>query len=80
MDQPHSWGSGPPESKNESWNYERRTELVNVAQGILQAQVMGAMRRESWEEDADNPGVSPKLSVRLAKELIDEAERIHPKL
>lgn len=80
MGQPHSWDSGPPESKNESWNYERRTELISVAQGVLQAQVMGAMRRESWESEGGTPCVDPKLAVRLAKELIEEAERLQPKL
>ena len=77
---PHSWASGPPESKSESWNFERRSELLNVASGLLQAQVMGAMRRgEPWQ-DGDGDVVSPKVAVRLAKELIEETEKVQPKL
>jgi hypothetical protein len=76
---PHSWSSGPPESKSESWNYERRTELLNVASGILQAQVMGATRRgEPWK--GEGSCVSPTEAVRLAKELIDATEKVQPKL
>jgi hypothetical protein len=79
---PHSWESGPPESKQESWNWERRTELLNISSAVLQAQVMGTMRnRESWEGEG-NPldSVDPKLAVRLAKQLIEEAEIVRPKL
>jgi hypothetical protein len=81
---PHNWTSGPPESKSESWNYERRTELLNVSQGILQAQIMGAMKHspESWQSDDEKgqlPGVNAKKAVDLAKQLIDEVEKIQPK-
>ena len=76
---PHSWNSGPPESKSEAWNHERRSELLNVASGILQAQVMNAAKRgDSWEGESETP-VSPKTAVRLAKELIEETEKVHPK-
>lgn len=78
---PHSWASGPPESKSESWNWERRSELLNIASGLLQAQVMGAMKRgEPWQDEAGQNVVSPRRAVELAKELIDETERIQPKL
>lgn len=79
---PHSWESGPPESKSESWNWERRTELLNISSAVLQAQIMGVMRNsESWQ-GSENPlgNVDPKLAVRLAKGLIDEVETLRPKL
>lgn len=81
---PHSWASGPPESKQESWNFERRSELLNISSVVLQAQVMGAMRRssesEAWQDRDGLPGVDAKLAVKLAKELIDEVEKLQPKL
>jgi len=82
---PHSWASGPPESKSESWNYERRSELLNISSSLLQAQIMGAMRRspEDWRPEADTgplAGVSPEKAVNLAKKLIDEVEKVQPKL
>lgn len=79
---PHSWESGPPESKSESWNWERRTELLNISSAVMQAQIMGVMRNsESWQGN-DNPldSIDPKLAVRLAKQLIDEVEVLQPKL
>lgn len=77
---PHSWAAGPPDTKSESWNYERRSELLNIASGILQAQVMGAMKRgEPWQDEGSD-AVSPKVAVRLAKELIEETEKVQPKL
>jgi hypothetical protein len=83
---PHSWASGPPESKSESWNWERRTELLNISSGILQAQIMGSMKArpaESWEAGAaagDPPGVDPTRAVDLARRLIAAAEDVQPKL
>ena len=79
---PHAWDSGPPESKIEGWNYERRTELLSLSKGVLEAQIMGAMRnREEWQsDDGELGGVDPKRAVELAKRLIAEVEKVHPKL
>jgi hypothetical protein len=78
---PNSWDSGPPESKSEAWNHERRSELLNVSQGILQAQIMGAMRnREDWQgDDGELGGVDPDKAVNLAKRLINAVENVYPK-
>lgn len=76
---PNGWESGPPESKSESWNYERRTELINIASALLQAQVVGVMRQpEAWE-GSPLDAIDPKKSVGMAMAMITEAERVQPK-
>jgi hypothetical protein len=79
---PHSWDSGPPESKAESWNWERRSELLNVASGLMQAQVMAAVKQpESWQGDASPlDSIDATRAVTLAQQLIEATEKVRPKL
>ena len=73
MDQLPNWEAGPPKSKTESWNYERRNEVLGIAQGLLQAQVASLARSpEVWEEKTSlaelaDPEGAVELAVRLQK-------------
>ncbi len=77
---PHSWESGPPESKSESWNYERRTELLSISSAILQAQITGMQNCEAWEGNNPLDAIDAQACAVLAKKLIDAVDNIQPKL
>ena len=66
------WRSGPPKSETESWNYERRKEVLQVAAYMISASVQAG---EEWRGEDVVPHI-----VKQATRLVDEVDQAVPRL